>query len=847
MKRKQLYILSLAFLGLMGRADAQCGWLSLGTSDSNTISFGESVDESVAIDPTTNTPYIAYRDGNNFYGASVSKYVGGKWQLVGAPGFTYGKPSNSAEIYDESFTINKAGVPYLACEDKGYANHCAVFWFNGTAWDTVPGQTASFTTPVQFISLTTDTNGIPYVAYENLGTSKLDVLMYNAGTQSWMPVGGSLGISPGQAQYISMAFDRVNNIPYVAFEDGKHADKLMVYSFTSGAWAPAADTAGLTTDTVNWISMTTDKSGHPYVAYEDFSDNKKLSVMTFNGTAWSADTTNSGTKLGTGGVNYTSIGVDASNNVYVAYEDFSYYGYKGLSIAENKGSGWGYAGGSYKISQSISAYESFYVGLAIDKNGVPFVGYEDKGVGNHAYAFQFNTVANAWQMMGSTGLSNINPGTWNGLASYNAIATQPTTNTPYVAYRDGNTGGKATVMSWTGSTWAPVGTPGGVSTSSVKFTTIGFDKAGDPICMFSDKGASTSYGVVAKVYKAGAWTAIGTNSAALSGSNAYTISMAVANDTVYSAFELGNYHMSVMKCAVTGTTWVNVGSADVNGDSASYQSIAIDKNGVPYVAFCDNAANLNGISVMKFVGGTWQYVGSRNFSNGKAVYPSLQIDPTDNMPVVAYSSYGAGQEANVAKFNGTAWMPVGIAGFSNDWTSYMSLAIDAKGAFYVAYADWGNEVKNLGQENCTVEKFDPKVDTAWRFIPMNGSCSQAGSTYEACTIDGNGNLYVTWSAYSAYVNELACPTGINEINGGSNVQASVYPNPSHGSFTIALQNAPERSYVNVFNILGENIYQAKLTNDKTQINLNNQSAGIYLYRILDENGKVVSTGKLIIQ
>ncbi len=846
MKRKQLYLLSLAFIGLLGRADAQCGWLSLGPNDStSSICFGESEYESVAIDPTTNTPYVAYRDGNNFYGASVSKYVAGKWQLVGAPGFTYG--AGSAEIYDESLTIDKHGIPYLACEDKGFSNHCAVFMYNGTTWDTLTGQTAGFTIPCQYISIATDTNGIPYVAYQNLGTSKLDVLKYNVITQSWVYVGAA-GVSKGQAQYISLAFDKVHNVPYVAFEDGKHADKLMVYSFTAGVWAPAADTAGLTTDTVNFISITTDKNGNPYVAYEDFSNASSLGVMMFNTTSqtWSA-VGSIGSTFG-GPVNYTSIGVDASSNVYVAFQDLSSFGFSGLTIGEYNGTKWEYAGGSYKISQSISAKNALYVSLVIDNTGTPIVSYEDKGVGNHTEAFMYNSAATQWQLMGTTGLSNINPGTWNGLSSYNSIATQPGTNTPYVTYRDGNTGGKATVMSYTGSTWAPVGTPGGVSTSGVRFTNIGFDKAGDPICVFADKGASPTYGVVAKVYTAGAWSNIGTNSATISGTNTYYVSMAVANDTVYSAFELGNYHMSVMKCAVTGSTWTNVGPADVNGDSAAYESVAVDKNGVVYVAFQDNAVYLNGISVMKYAAGTWQYVGARNFTNGKAVYPSIQIDPLNNMPVVAYSSYGSGTEANVERFDGTTWNFVGLPGFSNDWSSYMSLTIDSKGAYYVAYSDWGNEVKNQGQENCTVEKYDTKVDTAWNVLPLGGgSCSQNGATYEACTVDANGSVYVTYSSYGAFVKELDCPLSINEINGNRNIQASVYPNPSHGSFTVALQNAPENSHVTVFNVLGENIYTAKLTSDKTEVNLTNQSAGIYLYRILDENGKVLSTGKLIIQ
>ncbi|HWY97585.1 MAG TPA: T9SS type A sorting domain-containing protein, partial [Bacteroidia bacterium] len=827
--------------------NAQCGFQALGPNDStNRISFGESVDEAIAIDPTTNTPYVAYRDGGNFYGASVVKYVAGQWQQVGATAFTYGV--GSAEIYDQALTIDKHGIPYEACENKGYSNHCAVYQFMGGVWDTLPGQVKGFTSPCQFISITTDTNGIPYVAYENLGTTKVDVLMYNGA--AWVPVGGSLGISKGQAQYVQIAFDRVHNIPYIAYEDGykPHKDRLMVQSFTGGVWAPAADTGCATTDTVNWVSMASDKSGNIYVAYEDFSDAKNIGMLVYNGTTWSADTVQRNKYLG-GPVNYTSIGVDASGNVYAAYQDLSYYGYSGLSIAEFSSGKWDFVGKSYKVSQSISAKNALYVGLAVDNTGTPIVAYEDKGVGNHAEAFMYNSVSTSWQLMATEGFSNGSGAGWNGLASYTSIATQPGTNTPYVAYRDGNNAGKSSVMSYNAGTWSIVGTPG-FSGGGAKFTNMGFDAAGDPICLYTDK--NTTYGITAMKYSAGAWAAIGTNSATLSTTNVYTPSMTIVKDTIYSAYQTSNYHMAVMKSSVNGTgaCWVNVGPGDITLDTAAYQSIAVDSKGHIYIAFQDAPSQALGISIMEYISGTgWKWVGSRNISNGQAVYTSLKIDPTDDMPVVAFSSYGAGKEANVMKFNGTAWACVTSTGcgFSNDWTSYMSLAIDKNGVYYVAYSDWGNEVKNQGQENCTVEKYDPKVDTAWRFIPVGGACSQNGAGYESCTLDANGKLYIAYCSYGAFAKGLNCPTSIDEINGNNGVQASVYPNPSHGSFTVELQNASGKNNVAIYNVLGENIYQSKLTTDKTQINLNNQAPGIYLYRVLSENGQVVSTGKLIIQ
>jgi hypothetical protein len=840
MKTKKIYLLSLAFAGIMGSAKAQgvggqCSWISLGPSDTNQIAFGEATYTSIAIDPTTNTPYVAYRDGGNYYAASVKKYVGGQWTQVGAPGLSYN------EAYYESITVDKHGNPYMACENKGYALSCVVYAYNAGVWDTLAGQKAAFTHPARYISLTTDTNGAPYVAYQNIQTSKLNVLMYN-GTK-WDSVGSSLNISPGQAQYTSIAFDRAHNIPYVAFEDGKHGDKLMVYSYTGGKWSTVggiADTAGITTDTVQWVSLTVDKNGNPFVSYDDFSSGQNLGVMMFNGTAWVADTAGRTANLG-GPVNYTSIGVDASDNVYVAYQDLSYYGHDGLSMTEFTGGSWNYVS-SYSVSQDISAGDAPYVALAMDNTGTPVVTYEDKGAGDHAEAFKY--AGTYWAMLGSIGLSNGSGSNWNGLASYASLAISPA-DVPYITYRDGNNANKATVMSYNGTAWTVVGTPG-ISTGEVKFNNMGFDKAGDPICMFSDKKAVPAYGIVAKEFTGGVWTAIGTNSAAMSGTYCYYVSMAIANDTVYAAFQDSAYHMSVMKCAISSSaTWVKVGPSNITGDTAAYISIAVDKNNVPYVAFSDYR-KAQGLTVMKYIGGSWQILDTENISGGQVSYPSIQIDPTTNMPVVAYSNYFGTIEAQAQKFNGTHWTHIGNpAGISTDWASAMSLAIDAKGNYYVAYQDWGF-LSTQGQGNCTVEKY-PVGDTAWVSAPVNGSCSNGGGGYESIALDANGNIYAAYTGYSAYVKEMTCPTlGVNEITAASG-QARVYPNPSQGSFTVDLQNETAKSYITVYNVLGENVYQSKLTLGKTQISLNNPASGVYLYRILTESGQVVSTGKLVIQ
>ena len=78
-------------------------------------------------------------------------------------------------------------------------------------------------------------------------------------------------------------------------------------------------------------------------------------------------------------------------------------------------------------------------------------------------------------------------------------------------------------------------------------------------------------------------------------------------------------------------------------------------------------------------------------------------------------------------------------------------------------------------------------------------------------------------------------------------QVVLYPNPNNGSFTLALQNVNEPAQVEVYNMLGENIYKTKLNPTNTVLSLNGQSNGVYFYRVIEENGDLVGSGKMVIE
>ncbi len=86
-------------------------------------------------------------------------------------------------------------------------------------------------------------------------------------------------------------------------------------------------------------------------------------------------------------------------------------------------------------------------------------------------------------------------------------------------------------------------------------------------------------------------------------------------------------------------------------------------------------------------------------------------------------------------------------------------------------------------------------------------------------------------------------TGINQLAVKNN-QLLIYPNPSTGQFTINLYNNQTGYTVEVYNVLGEKIYQAILSNSQNVIDLSTHPTGMYFIYL--KSGEGVETGEVII-
>jgi len=89
-------------------------------------------------------------------------------------------------------------------------------------------------------------------------------------------------------------------------------------------------------------------------------------------------------------------------------------------------------------------------------------------------------------------------------------------------------------------------------------------------------------------------------------------------------------------------------------------------------------------------------------------------------------------------------------------------------------------------------------------------------------------------------------TAINTVKNESEA-TNLYPNPNKGRFLIKVSGIGSNSFIEVYNMLGQNIYQTKLNTGNTEINLSNQPEGIYLYRVNTMSGVLIGEGKIVIE
>lgn len=104
------------------------------------------------------------------------------------------------------------------------------------------------------------------------------------------------------------------------------------------------------------------------------------------------------------------------------------------------------------------------------------------------------------------------------------------------------------------------------------------------------------------------------------------------------------------------------------------------------------------------------------------------------------------------------------------------------------------------------------------------------------------NFFRSWSLF----NDSTVLAHVTEIN-GITTRVKIYPDPNNGNFTLTLSGTCDRSIVEIYNALGERIVTHSLASGNNTMEMNSEPNGVYLYRIIADNGNLVGEGKLVIR
>ncbi|MCB0697055.1 MAG: T9SS type A sorting domain-containing protein [Chitinophagaceae bacterium] len=273
-------------------------WSYLGSQG---FSDGFAWNTQVAID-TGGLPYVAFVDHVRQDKVTVMKHLGNAWVNVGIPGFS------------DSFTktpvlaLSQDGKPYVVYTCYGKIGQIFVERFNGIKWESVGNSPVGI--PGEDPVIAFGSGQTPYVAYKDpwQNSAYLTVMKYD-GT-NWVTV-GSPRFSLSIPEYVSMTIDK-KGTPYVAYVDLGKPHEVTVMKFDGTDWV-AVDTAGISAGKAYYVSLALGPDGTPYVGYKDVANNNKATVLKYNGAHWVSVGKPGFSK---GEIYYSSLVVDENGTPY---------------------------------------------------------------------------------------------------------------------------------------------------------------------------------------------------------------------------------------------------------------------------------------------------------------------------------------------------------------------------------------------------------------------------------------------------------------------------------------------------------------------------------------------------
>jgi PKD repeat protein len=141
----------------------------------------------------------------------------------------------------------------------------------------------------------------------------------------------------------------------------------------------------------------------------------------------------------------------------------------------------------------------------------------------------------------------------------------------------------------------------------------------------------------------------------------------------------------------------------------------------------------------------------------------------------------------------------------------------------------------------TTNNFIPFTSDEWCGSESGPACI----TLDLSAWSGMNNIRVMFETYNGYGNNIILDNvqlqgEVNAVNEVENaLDISVYPNPSAGLINIDLPNNGKNSLIQVISVSGQVILERQAHNDLEEIDLRSFEKGIYLVKVMGEQGTAV--------
>jgi hypothetical protein len=263
-------------------------------------------------------------------------------------------------------------------------------------------------------------------------------------------------------------------------------------------------------------------------------------------------------------------------------------------------------------------------------------------------------------------------------------------------------------------------------------------------------------------------------------------------------------------------------SGDFNGDSA-IDLAAADKTSNNVSVFIGNGLGSFGTAINFTVGTGPESVISADFNGDGNIDLATANYTANNLSVLMGN--GLGSFAAATNFSvGTAPTSIVSADFNED--GKMDLATTNANSNNVSVLL--NFIPFLTVSVSGATFTADQNEATYQWINCNGNVPISGETDQVfnATASGDYAVVVTQNTCS---DTSACYslTTVGIIENAS-AAITVYPNPNNGRYTVKGNNITS---IEVYNVVGENVFQSMINNQQSDIDLSNNASGIYLMKI----------------